>query len=127
VEYGAYLAALAGCGGCHSPAENGTPIAGKEFAGGEVFRYQGMTAVSANITPDKDTGIGVMDEEEFIERFHQYKKYLGESAPEMTPENFTLMPWLSFAQMSREELSAIYKYLRTLKPVSNAVETHPVE
>jgi hypothetical protein len=32
------------------------------------------------------------------------------------------MPWNSFARMSDTELKAIYKYLKTLKPVKNQVK-----
>jgi hypothetical protein len=35
------------------------------------------------------------------------------------------MPWLAFSRLTREDLGAIYTYLRTLKPIRNAVETHP--
>jgi hypothetical protein len=42
-----------------------------------------------------------------------------------SPEQFTLMPWLTLSQLTREDLGAIYTYLMTLKPVRNAVETHP--
>ncbi len=125
LEWGRYLVTVAGCGGCHTPMEKGEPIPGKAFAGGEPFVVASYKAVSANITPDKDTGIGKMSEAEFVERFHQYKKYLQDGPPATTPENFTLMPWLSFARMPSEDLSAIYAYLRTVQPVNHSVETHP--
>jgi hypothetical protein len=38
---------------------------------------------------------------------------------------FTLMPWLQLSQLSREELSAIYAYLRAQPAIVNKVETHP--
>jgi mono/diheme cytochrome c family protein len=125
LEWGRYLVTVGGCGGCHTPMEKGEPIPGKEFAGGEPFVVSSYKAVSANITPDNDTGIGKMSETEFIERFHQYKKYVQDGPPAMTAENFTLMPWLSFARMPSEDLSAIYAFLRTVKPVNHSVETHP--
>ena len=125
LEWGRYLVTVAGCGVCHTQMEKGEPIPGKAFAGGEPFVVANYKAVSANITPDKDTGIGKMSEAEFIERFHQYKKYLQDGPPATTPENFTLMPWLSFARMPSEDLSAIYAYLRTVQPVNHSVETHP--
>jgi mono/diheme cytochrome c family protein len=127
VEWGRYLATLSGCEGCHSPREKGEPIPGKLFAGGEPFRLGTMLALSANITPDVDTGIGKMSESEFIERFHQYRKYADEGPPEVKPESFTVMPWMAFARMSSEELSAVYAFLRTVTPVNHSVETHPVK
>jgi hypothetical protein len=35
------------------------------------------------------------------------------------------MPWLGFSQKTREDLDAIYSYLRLITPVRNAVETRP--
>ena len=37
----------------------------------------------------------------------------------------TAMPWNQFAGMTREDLSAIYAYLRTLQPVVNRINKHP--
>jgi len=37
VKYGEYLATVANCIGCHTPAKNGEPIEGMAFAGGEKF------------------------------------------------------------------------------------------
>ncbi|MCX8011462.1 MAG: cytochrome c, partial [Ignavibacteria bacterium] len=34
----------------------------------------------------------------------------------------TVMPWTMYAGMTESDLSAIYEYLKTLKPVSNKVE-----
>jgi mono/diheme cytochrome c family protein len=124
---GRYLVTIAGCGVCHTLADKGEPLPGKAFAGGERFQLGGMQVVSANITPDADTGIGKMSEAEFIERFHQYRKYARDGAPEVKPESFTIMPWISLARMSRAELRAIYAFLRTVQPVQHSVETHPVQ
>lgn len=126
-DKGEYLVTIADCKTCHSKLKDGVPIAGMEFAGGEPFPMLGFKAVSANITPDNDTGIGKMSEAEFVERFHQYRKYAAEGPPPLTAENFTVMPWLGFSRMSEEELKLIYGYLRKVKPVHHAVETRPGE
>ncbi len=34
-------------------------------------------------------------------------------------------PWILFAEMTNEDLGAIYAYLRTLKPVRHEVVKHP--
>jgi len=39
------------------------------------------------------------------------------------PKHNTLMPWTVFARMSREDLSAIYAYLRTVKPSSEKIKS----
>ena len=83
--------------------------------------------VSANITPEPATGIGTWSREDFLDRFYQYREYVAKGSPVVGPEGFTLMPWLNFCQLSEHDLKAIYAFLRTQRPVYNAVETHPVE
>jgi hypothetical protein len=119
VRYGEYLATLGGCGHCHS-AKNGEP-----FAGGEAFKFPGFTVVSANITPDPETGIGSWTEDFFVARFQGYKPFAEKGAPLVTPSTFTLMPWLNLSQLKTDDLKALYAYLRTQPPVTQQVETHP--
>ena len=126
VKRGKYLVTLAGCGDCHTPTQKGQPVAGMEFAGGEVFATRMGTVYTANITPDPQTGIGKWSEDNFLKKFYDYQEYAAGAAPKLAgPESFTLMPWLSFCKMPSEDLRAIYQYLRTVKPVYHAVETHP--
>jgi mono/diheme cytochrome c family protein len=125
VKYGGYLTRLGGCAGCHTPMEKGEPLPGKQLAGGEIFRTPMGTVVSANITPDKDTGLGKWSEQDFLHKFYQYRKYVEEGSPKIGPESFTLMPWLPFCQLPEEDLKAIFTFLKTQPPVYNAVETHP--
>lgn len=126
VKYGEYLVTLGGCGDCHTPVEKGQPVAAKAFAGGRVFPTTHGTVVSANITPDIETGIGKWSEEYFAKKVYDYKEYAVNGPPPLAgPQAFTLMPWLSLSQEPPEDLGAIYAFLRTIKPVHNAVETHP--
>lgn len=126
LKHGEYLAALGGCSDCHTPADKGRPVAGKLLAGGRLFASPAGAVVSANITPDLDTGIGRWTERHFVDKFREYKEYAATgSRPAGGPESFTLMPWLAFSQLPDEDLGAIYTYLRTVQPVYNAVETHP--
>jgi mono/diheme cytochrome c family protein len=125
VKYGEYLVTMAGCANCHTPAEKGEPKKGMRLAGGGVFHFPGMKVVSANITPDPETGIGRWSEQDFVDKFAQYRDYALSGSPKVGPEAFTVMPWLMFSQRPEEELRAIYAYLRTQPPVYNAVETHP--
>jgi mono/diheme cytochrome c family protein len=123
--YGGYLVNLAGCGECHTPTEKGKPKASFAFAGGERFAFPGAVVVSANITPDPQTGIGRWKEMDFVEKFLQYREYAVKGAPPAGPENFTLMPWLEFSQLEARDLGAIYTFLRTRKPVYHIVDSHP--
>lgn len=126
VAYGEYLTNAASCAECHTPMdEQGTPLPGMEFAGGFSLLIPGGGRVrSANITPDADTGIGTWTEEQFVEKF---KAFAAAPPRVLTAEERatnTLMPWNEFAGMTREDLGAIYAYLRTVKPVINRVRTH---
>jgi len=128
LKYGEYLVtSVSGCGGCHTPADKGQPVPGKDFAGGQVFEAPSIGTVrSANITPDPETGIGKWSEDFFVKKFGEYREYAVNGSPKMSgPDQFTVMPWLSFSQLPEEDLRAIYTYLRSLKPVYNAVEIHP--
>lgn len=59
LDRGRYLVeTLAGCGNCHTPRGPTGPLKDKKFAGGEVIKHADFTAVTPNITPDPQTGIG---------------------------------------------------------------------
>ena len=124
MKYGEYLVTIAGCAVCHTQREGGK--AGPRLAGGEIFKTPAGTAVSANISPDPETGIGRWTEHDFIDKFYQYRVYVKEGSPKVGLEAFTMMPWLGFSQLSPEELGAVYTYLQAQKPLYHAVETHPV-
>ena len=70
---------------------------------------------SANLTPDKATGIGELSEEMFIKTLRE-GKFMGVGRPLLPP-----MPWDGIGQASDEDLSAIYHYLKSLPPISNKV------
>jgi hypothetical protein len=125
LKYGEYLVTMAGCTICHTPAEKGQPKKGMRLAGGQAFRFPGALVVSANITPDPETGIGRWSEQDFLDKFYQYRDYVESGSPTVGPESFTLMPWLAFSQRPQEELSAIYAYLKSQPALHHAVETHP--
>jgi hypothetical protein len=128
LHYGEYLVAMGGCADCHTALERGQPVKDKAFAGGRVFATGAGTVVSANITPDTETGIGKWSEDFFRKKFYDYRDYLEHGSPKIADrKSFTLMPWLNLAQLPPEDLSAIYTWLKTVKPVHNAVETHPAQ
>jgi hypothetical protein len=122
VEYGKYLVTIGGCIDCHSPADQGEMIAGKEFGGGVEYDLPFGIIRTANITPDMETGIGSWSKEVFIARF---KYFLNEESKKMRSDNVqTIMPWTLYAGMTEEDLGAIYDYLRTVKPLKNKVVTY---
>jgi mono/diheme cytochrome c family protein len=102
---GEYLVKLANCVYCHTPLRRGRPVASRLFSGGRVFAGG---VISRNITPDPDSGIGSWSEQNFIDFFR--------SQP--PDARSTPMPWAVFRGLTAEDLSAIYQYLRTQRPVS---------
>ena len=125
---GQYLVNAAACTDCHTPIDNrGQPLPGKEFAGGTEFQHPdlGFRVRSANITPDTDSGIGAWTEQQFIDKFKGFESPSDHVLTDAEQRQNTAMPWTLFAGMTREDLSAIYAYLRTLPPVVNRVTKFP--
>jgi mono/diheme cytochrome c family protein len=125
--YGGYLVTMAGCIECHTQLENGEPAKGLEFAGGHTFQIGKLVVNSANITPDDETGIGRWSERRFLARFRANDELTYANAPQANQASFTIMNWRSFAQLKDDDLRAIYAFLRTVKPIHNAVDVHPAQ
>jgi hypothetical protein len=75
----------------------------------------GGVSFAKNLTPDKETGLGSWTEAIFIKAMRTGKD-MGEGRPILPP-----MPVEAFGKLSDTELKAIFAYLKTLKPVKNAV------
>jgi hypothetical protein len=122
VAYGAYMVNASGCIECHTQVEKGQIIKELAFSGGREFPVMGGGIIrSSNLTPDKETGLGAWTEEMFIQRFKMYadSTYTPET---VQPGEFnTWMPWTMYAGMERDDLAAIYAYLKTTTPMKNAV------
>ena len=124
--YGEYLVTIGSCETCHTPMASGQLDYSKKFGGGRVFKLNMGTVVSANITPDKATGIGDWTLERFQERFYKHRNHAGKPFDPADPEKFTIMPWANLSQLPPDDLEAIYNYLRSQLPVENKVDTHPI-
>lgn len=106
--YGEYLAInVAECSGCHTKRDISGKFVGAPFAGGNDF--DGF--ISPNLTQDSTGKIFKWTKENFISRFRMGK--LIKKSP---------MPWSSYGRMTDEELTAIYNYLQTVKPVKTSWE-----
>lgn len=126
VAYGRYLTRSALCADCHTPIdERGTPLPDRDFAGGQEFVETGYRVRSANITPDADTGIGSWTEQQFVDKFKAFENTPPKDLGEAERRQNTVMPITAYAGMTREDLAAIYAYLRTQKPVVNRVNKFP--
>jgi len=119
--YGKYLTTLASCNECHTPSVKGEPVQGMLFAGGMMFNMPAGIVKSANLTPDKETGIGYWTKESFIQRFKIVDSDSAKNIPVTMDQFNTPMPWLQYSGMTEEDLGAIYEYLRTQNPVTNLV------
>jgi mono/diheme cytochrome c family protein len=111
IARGRYLAQVGHCANCHTPkGKTGQPIPGMEFAGGDQF---GPNVVSANITPDP-SGISYYDQKLFMQVLRTgHVGARGLNAP---------MPWWFFKNMSDDDLKALFAYLQTVKPVHHRVD-----
>jgi mono/diheme cytochrome c family protein len=119
---GAYLVTIGACVECHTYAEKGQIDRTMEYAGGRAFQLpDGSTVTSSNITPDVETGIGNYTKEAFIQRFKMYADSTYTPPPVAPGEFNTIMPWTMYANMTTDDLGAIYAYLRTIKPIKNKV------
>ena len=145
VKRGEYLVTIMGCNDCHSPKKmgpNGPEIIPELMLSGypsdrpvvkfkdpllrEGFGmfYPDLTAAAgpwgvsfaANLTPDQ-SGIGTWTEDQFKRALTQGKFKGIEGARTLLPP----MPWFNFTQLKDEDVSAIFAYLKSLKPVINVV------
>lgn len=73
------------------------------------------TSYTMNLTPDKNTGIGIWTPELFVKTIRSGKHW-GTSRPIQPP-----MPWTVYRNASDEDLKAVFAYLRTIKPITNHV------
>jgi len=96
-----------------------------DFAGGTEILETGYRVHSANLTPDANTGIGSWTEQQFIDKFKGFENPTNATLAEHERAQNTPMPITAYAGMTREDLSAMFAYLRTLKPVTNRVEKFP--
>lgn len=122
LKYGEYLTNAAVCMDCHTQQEQGQYNMEMYMAGGFDFPMPGGTIVrSANITPDKKTGIGNWTETQFVARFKMYadSSYV---AADVAPGDFnTMMPWNYYSRIKEEDLKAIFAYLQSIPAIENTV------
>jgi hypothetical protein len=144
VARGQYIVNTAGCHDCHTPwkvgpkgpepdmtlALSGHPESMKLppppklgngpwvwTAAGTNTAFAGPWGVSytANLTPDKLTGLGIWTEDIFIKTIRTGRHW-GVSRPILPP-----MPWSVYRNLTDEDLKSVFAYLRTVKPIKNQV------
>ncbi len=113
VKYGEYLAGPLGhCIECHTPfAKPGRrDFKNRLGAGGFLLHGPNGVTYSANITPDKETGIGNWSDRQIKAAITTGYRASGEKM-------FPPMAYHFYQNIRREDLDAIVAYLRSLKPV----------
>jgi mono/diheme cytochrome c family protein len=112
LERGTYLMkGIVACGNCHTAP--GGPMAQHELAGGLPFKEGPIDAVSPNLTPDKETGIGNWTDAQLMVAIREGKR----------PDGSLIgppMPYDMYRGLSDRDTKAIIAYLRNLKPVKHA-------
>lgn len=144
VERGHYLVTAMACNDCHTPLKMGAngpePDMSRMLSGhpqglamppapslppgpwlvvvaATNTAWAGPWGVSftANLTPDKETGLGAWTEQEFTTALRS-GRHRGRGRPILPP-----MPWPAFGTLSDDDLHAIWAYLRSVPPIPNRV------
>ncbi len=104
VSRGEYLADLGDCASCHTAHD------GAKFAGGRYMPTPFGPISTPNITPDKQTGIGNLTDDQFYRVLHAG---IGPDGEHLYP----VMPYPWYTKVTRDDVLAIKAYLFSLKPV----------
>ena len=119
VERGSYLVnGLLTCGNCHTPRGPGGVFAMDQQLSGGPQEWDRPTykVRGANITPDKETGIGNWSEADLKRAITSGTRPNG--AP-LAP----IMPYGFYKVFTASDLDAVVAYVRSVAPVSNKVPT----
>ncbi len=145
VARGKYLLSFGGCNDCHTPKimtdKGPMPDMARELSGHpegkaipafskeqvapgnwymcneDMTAWVGPWGVSyaANLTPDQNSGIGLWTEDMFMGAMAS-GKHMGAGRPILPP-----MPWMYIAKLTPDDQKAIFAYLKSIKPIKNAV------
>ncbi len=144
IERGAYLVRHMGCNDCHTPLKMGPkgpePDMSRALTGhpeslvmpkppalpegpwlwlgaatNTAFAGPWGVSYTANLTPDKETGLGSWTEQMFIEAMRT-GRHQAKGRPILPP-----MPYPIVAALSDSDIKDLFAYLQSLKPVHNRV------
>jgi mono/diheme cytochrome c family protein len=145
VARGEYLVKTSACNDCHTPLKMGpkgperdltrllsghpsqmvmppAPVLAPSAAwnvvvGATMTAWSGPwgTSFTANLTPDKETGLGGWTARNFIETIRN-GRHQGRGRPLLPP-----MPWDVYANFTDQDLESIFAYLQAIPAVKNRV------
>jgi mono/diheme cytochrome c family protein len=149
IARGEYLVNTMGCHDCHTPLAMGPNGPAPDMTRALTGHPEGMVmppapklppgpwlwmgaatstafagpwgvSFTANLTPDKETGLGQWTVDQFIATM-KTGRHLGKGRPVLPP-----MPWSVVGKLTDEDIRSLFAYLQSLKPVRNKVPA-PVE
>ena len=141
---GKYLVNAMGCHDCHTPLKTGASGPEPDFSRALTGHPEGLkmppppalppgpwgwvgaatntafagpwgVSFTANLTPDKETGLGDWTPEMFIATMRT-GRHQGKGRPVLPP-----MPFAMIANLNDEDLKSVFAYLQSLAPVHNRV------
>ncbi len=111
IARGRYIATLGDCTACHTVDPK------KPFAGGVRLNTPFGALLGANITPDRDTGIGNWS-------FDDFQRAMSEGVGHGGKRLYGAMPFTAYTRVSRQDNADLWAYLQSLQPIHQEVESN---
>ena len=111
IARGAYLADVGNCAGCH------TARGGTTYAGGRGIETPFGILYSTNLTPDRDTGLGIWSADHFWRALHHGRSRDGRLL-------YPAFPYPNYTMVTRADSDALFDFLRSQQPVKQAARAH---
>ena len=116
IRRGEYVAAAAGCFGCHTDVKG----KGAAFAGGRALKTPFGTFYGPNITPDRETGIGAWSAEDF-------RRALRDGVSPSGKSYYPAFPYTSFTRMTDADIDDLWRYLRSTQAAAVETRAHSLK
>ncbi|MEN3275961.1 MAG: hypothetical protein V7631_1751 [Massilia sp.] len=111
IARGAYLARAGDCIACH------TARGGIAYAGGRALDTPFGRFYGPNLTPDRDTGIGAWNADDFWRALHNGKSRDGRLL-------YPVFPYPNYTKVARADADALFAYFQSLAPVRQPNRPH---
>jgi len=114
IARGAYLARAGDCVACH------TARGGLDYAGGRALDTPFGRLYGPNLTPDRETGIGLWSADDFWNALHNGKSRDGRLL-------YPAFPYTNTTRVTRADSDALFAYFRSLAPVRQPNRPHELD